>query len=448
MDTLEARLPSAEAFQTEAEIIAAADAAIAGGVVSINRKVDPKHVFKRAKGSKLWDINGREFIDFHAAFAPYILGHNCDAVNDAAIASIRSDWSLTGSGPTPWETHLADMLRHIIPSVDRVQLCNTGSEATAHAIRLSRAWTGRDDIILILGGYNGSHDVVARATQPPLDAVGPRVSPGEYAFPAASAGIPESTKDGVHLINFNDLSSLEHVLQTNDIACILLEPVMQNVGVVLPQEGYLAGVKALCRKYGAVCVFDEVKTGFRSALGGYQSVCEVTPDLSVFGKAIANGYPMAVIGGRADIIDQFDHPAPEKRVLIAGTYNAHPINCAAAIATIEFMVREDVFNVLEQRGAAFHAELNTIFNDAGVPARTVRNASAFCTYFMDHDPVDWHDILQHHNFELDRNYRLNLLNNGIYQLPVPAKQGSISYAHSAEDMEKTLEATRRVVRSL
>ncbi|HXX95110.1 MAG TPA: aminotransferase class III-fold pyridoxal phosphate-dependent enzyme, partial [Planctomycetota bacterium] len=307
---------------------------IAGGVVSLNRKVDPPIAFVRARGSRLWDADGKEYIDYHAAFAPHILGHNDPEVNAAVRKAMEDGWSLMGSGPTPWEMTLAELLRDSVPSLESVQLANTGSEATAHAIRLARAWTGHDDIIVTLGGYNGWHNDVARTVMPPLSEIGLRVSPGEYRFLPLSAGIPRDVQRRVHVVNFNDAESVEYVMHRHPVACVLTEPVLQNIGVVPPRTGYLQALRTLCDRHGALLVFDEVKTGFRSALGGYQSIAGVRPDLSVFGKAVANGYPLGVIGGRADILRLFDAKDPHRRVLISGTYNGHPMNVAAAIATV------------------------------------------------------------------------------------------------------------------
>ena len=214
---------------------------IAGGVVSLNRKVDPNIIFKEGKGSKIYDINGVEYIDYHAAFAPHLLGHNYPEVNEAVIKVIADNISLTGSGTNELEVSLAKLLCHIIPSLDLIQITNTGSEATAHAIRLSRAYTGKEHIILIVGGYNGWHNDVARVVLPSLEQLGPRIM-GEYPFIPSSAGIPEAVKKKVHCVNFNDLESVEYILKKYPVACVLTEPVLQNIGVVLPKPGYLQGL--------------------------------------------------------------------------------------------------------------------------------------------------------------------------------------------------------------
>lgn len=428
--------------------ISEAEKYIAGGVVSLNRKVEPAIIFKEGRGSKIYDIDGKEYIDYHAAFAPYLLGHNFASVNDAVVKVIHDQISLIGSGTNELEIKLARLLCKLIPSLALIQITNTGSEATAHAIRLSRAYTGREHVILMVGGYNGWHNDVARVVLPSINQTGPRVCPGEYPFIPSSAGIPESVKRSVHFVNFNDLESIEYVLRKYPVACILTEPVLQNIGVVLPQPGYLEGLVNLSEKYGAVCIFDEVKTGFRSALGGYQSVAGVTPHLSVFGKAIANGYPLGVIGGKKEIMELFDAPDPQKRVLIAGTYNAHPVNTAAAIATLEILQDPDVYNHISTVSNLLYDGLEMLYAEKGVPAVVSRNASASCTYFCDKAPRDAHAVLENHDFIFDLQYRKALIKKGIYQIPVPCKQGSVSFAHSVEDIYHTLEMTRQVLNEM
>jgi glutamate-1-semialdehyde 2,1-aminomutase len=199
-----------------------------------------------------------------------------------------------------------------------------------------------------------------------------------------------------------------------------------------------------------VLIFDEVKTGFRSALAGYQSIAGVTPDLTVFGKAVANGWPLAVLGGKAEIMRRFDAPEPRRRVLIAGTYNGHPANVAAAMATLEILRRDDgaVYRQIETRMLTLQRGLEGIFAERGRPAVMVRNASAFCCYFMNHAPRDWHDVLAHHDFDFDRRYRAALIEAGIYHFPFPCKQGSVSAAHTDDDIARTLETTHAVVSRL
>lgn len=376
------------------------------------------------------------------------MGHNYGPVNDAVIEVLQQEWSLIGSGTNALEVKLASLLCKAVSSLELIQITNTGSEASAHAIRLSRAYTGREDIILTIGGYNGWHNEVSRAVMPSLAELGPRVSPGEYAFVQMSAGIPDNTKRRVHLVNFNDLASIEYVMKRYPVACILTEPVLQNVGVVLPQQGYLQGMVDLCEQHGAVCIFDEVKTGFRSALGGYQSIAGVTPHLSVFGKAIANGYPLGVIGGKKEIMELFDSQDPKKRVLIAGTYNAHPVNTAAAIATVSILNNPGIYAQIAQTSNLLYCGLQQLFSEKGIAAVVSNNASAYCVYFSEKTPADLHDILENVDVNFDVKYRRALIEKGIYNIPIACKQGSVSFAHTEDDIYKTLDLTREVLQEL
>lgn len=423
---------------------------IAGGVVSLNRLVSPEIAFSKAQGSKMWDVDGNEYIDYHGAFGPYILGHNDPDVNQAAIDAIQRGASLYGTGTNELEGRLAELICTAVPSVERVQITNTGSEATFHAIRLARAFTGRTDIIVMQGGYNGWHNDVACNVMNTLEELGERVSPGEYRVLPMSAGVPETAKRHIHVVNFNDLDSVEYVMKRYEIAAVILEPVLQNVGVIPPQPGYHQGLRELCDRYGAVLIFDEVKTGFRAALGGYQSISGVRPDLSVFGKALANGYPVGAVGGRREIMELFTPAAKPRQVLIAGTYNAHPVPTAAAIATIEKLSANGgaIYQELEAKTAALVDGLKDLYRAHGVQAQISRVGSAFCVYYMDHVPVDWHDVLVHHDFNFDLRLRQALIEEGIYHFPLATKQSSVSAAHTDEDIERTLKATDQVLARL
>ena len=435
---------------SSASILEKSERHIAGGVVSLNRKTNLNIVFARADGASLYDAEGNSYIDYHAAFAPHLLGHNHPEVTEAVRESLDSGWSLMGSGATQWEAELAESICRSVPNLERIQILNTGSEASYLAIRLARAYTGREDIVTTLGGYNGWHDEVGRAVMPSLTQVGPRVSPGEYPYSPISAGIPVSTQKRIHTVNFNDLDSIEYVFRRHSVACLITEPVLHNVGVVPPAEGYLQGVRDLCDRYGVIFIMDEVKTGFRSALGGYQSVSGVCPDLSIFGKAIANGYPMGVLGGRKEIMDLVADPDPRKRVLVAGTYNGHPINVAGALATLKVLQRDNgaVYVEIDKKTDRLVTGLATLFKEASIEVAIPRNASAWCIYFMDHTPADWHDILQNHDFDLDVKFRLGLIKEGIYIFPTACKQGSVSASHTDEDIDNTLAKAALVIANL
>jgi len=417
---------------------------IPGGVVSVNRAVQPEIVFIKGQGAYVWDADGNKYIDYHAAFAPHFLGHNDPYVTDAVISVLRKGASLYGSGTTELEGQLAELICRHIPAVESVQFLNTGSEATYQAIRLARAVTGRDHIIVMQGGYNGWHDDVSCNLMTPLDVIGARVSPGEYPYIPISAGIPPEHQKLVHPINFNDLESVEYVCQKYSMAALITEPILQNVGIIKPETGYLQGLRRLADRYGVILIFDEVKTGFRHGLGGYAKIAGVTPDLVVFGKAMANGYPIAALGGRKELMEWFVHPNPSKRVLLAGTYNAHPVPTAAAIATIERLLVNDgeVYRHVESLGQKMQIGLETILRALSVEAVVARQGSAFCIYFMDHCPKDWHDLAAHHEFSLDETLRRKLIEFGVYFFPLAAKQCSISFAHTAADIDVTLEQIR------
>lgn len=410
--------------------------------MSLNRKVEPAISFARAEGAHMWDAEGNKYIDLHAAFGPYLLGHNHPAINDAVMETMRRGMSLYGSGTTEQEGELAELICSNIPWVESVQILNTGSEATAQAIRLARAYTQRDHVIVMQGGYNGWHNDVAWNLMSSLEQLGPRRSPGEYPKVPMSAGIPDTHRDLIHAINYNDLESVRFVCQQYPVAAIILEPVLQNIGIVPPQAGYLEGLRKLADEFGFVLIFDEVKTGFRHAFGGYAERSGVIPDLCVYGKAIANGYPIAALGGKRQIMDLFADPDLSRRVLLAGTYNAHPVPTAAAIATLKLLLENDgeVYRELEKKGSAIERALLEVENDAAEPMVVSRIGSAFCCYFMDHVPVDWHDILEHHDFSRDVAMRLEMIGKGVYAFPLAVKQMSISTAHSADDVQQIIGA--------
>lgn len=432
-----------------AELFAKNRRFIPGGCVSLNRKVEPEIAFVRGKGAYLWDADGNRYLDYHFAFAPHLLGHADPDVDNAVREAMEAGWTLTGSGTTPWEGRAAELLVQCVPSLDKVQFTTTGSEATYHALRLSRAYTGREHVVVMQGGYNGWHDDVACNVMNPLSEIGPRLTCVEYPFMPMSAGVPADVGRRVHVLNFNDLESVEWAFQTYPVACLITEPILQNIGVVKPEPGYLQGLRDLCDYYGVVFVLDEVKTGFRHALAGYQSLAGVTPDLTVFGKAIANGYPLGAIGGKAEIMDLFDSPDPKRRVMIAGTYNGHPLVMAAAIATMEKLIREEstLYPRLEALGKRLEMGLVELFHEYGITATIARQGSAFCVYFMDRSPRCWHDIAELHDMKRDLRYRRALIEHGIYYFPLPTKQGSISAAHNEEDIDFTLEATEAVLKA-
>ncbi len=436
-------------YPNSAEILNRNRRFIPSGMSSTNRLADPVIAFVRGEGSHLWDAEGNEYIDYHGAFAPQFLGYSHPEIQRAVCDAVVSGSDLFGSGPTDTEGRLAEMVCGNIPWMERFVVFCSGSEATQQALRLARAVTGRDHVIVMQGGYNGWHNDVACNLMTPLEQLGPRRSPGEYEFLPISAGIPAAHQALVHPVNFNDLESVRYVCERREIAAVLLEPILQNVGIVKPEPGYLEGLRALADEFGFLLIFDEVKTGFRHAFGGYTELCGVTPDLACYGKALASGYPLGAIGGKAKWLDYFFHPDPARRVLLAGTYNGHPVPMAAAIATLEVLLRDNgaAYRHVESLGARVQQGLEEQLCEAGVQGLVARQGSAFVVYFMDHFPRDWHDLASNNDMELDRRFRRTMIDSGIYFFPAAMKQCSISTVHTEADIDATTAAAGKALRA-
>jgi glutamate-1-semialdehyde 2,1-aminomutase len=428
-------------------LLARNSAYIPGGVSSTNRIIDPPIAFVKGQGAYLWDIEGKRYIDYHAAFAPHFLGHNFAPINEAVIDVLRSGESLYGAGPAVLEGRLAELVCENIAAAEKVSLQNTGSEATSLAIRLSRAVTGRQHFIVVQGGYNGNHDELACNVSNTLQEIGQRVSPGEYPLRPMGAGTTIESTHFVHPVNFNDLDSVRYVCRRYPIAAMITEPVLQNIGVVRPLDGYLTGLRQLADEFGFLLIFDEVKTGFRHALGGYSEISGVVPDLVTYGKAIASGFPLALVGGKRRYMDYIVHPDPAKRPLVAGTYNGHPVGVAAAIRTVEYLLanRSQIYPHVEELGRCLEDGLRKIFAAHGITASVARQGSALSYYLMSKVPNDYHDILEHHDFERDLRLRRALVELGVFFVPIATKQCSISAAHSADDISVTLEKVEQAV---
>ncbi len=424
---------------------------IPGGIGSINRKASPVIAFSRARGSRVWDVDGNEYIDYHAGFAPYILGHNDPNVNAAVAQAMEAGLSNCGSGPSEQEGELAELFLRCVPTAQKVQFFNTGSEATAQAIRVARAATGREHVILIQGSYNGHHNTVAANLMSSAAQLGgKKVTGDEYPLAPITAGIPEGERALMHAVEFNDLVAVETVARRYPTAALITEPVLQNVGVIKPAAGYLEGLRKLADELGFVLIFDEVKTGFRAALGGYQALCGVRADLSTYGKALGNGFPIAALAGKATLMDLALSDDPARRVLIAGTYNAHPVPVAAAIATLKMLSDPalDVYGRLEALARRLEEGQRRLFAEHPITATISRQGSAHCVYFMERVPVNWWELLTGHDFDFDARYRAALIDRGVYHFPMPTKQGSISFAHSEEDIDRTLSATDETLTAL
>ena len=420
---------------------------IPGGASSLNRVADPNIVFVKGSGSRLYDADSNEYVDYHGAFAAQLLGYNNPEVAGAVQQVLSNGSELFGAGPTDIEGELARMICSHVPWLEQVVFLNSGSEATAQAIRLARAATGRDHLIVMQGGYNGWHNDVACNLMTPLETLGARRSPGEYEVRPISSGIPAGHRGLIHPVNFNDADSVRWVCERYPVGAVILEPILQNVGLIKPLPGYLEALRALADEFGFILIFDEIKTGFRYRLGSYPNAGGVIPDLAVYGKALASGYPLAAIGGRRELMAYFAHDDPAKRVLLAGTYNAHPAPMAAALATIRLLARDNgaAYGHINGLAGQLEAGLEEIFTSASLEGTIVRQGSAFVFYFMDHAPVDWHDLASHHDYAADRAFRRGLIENGVFVFPIETKQCSVSVAHSVEDVDITLAAARHAV---
>jgi glutamate-1-semialdehyde 2,1-aminomutase len=403
-----------------------------GGVNSGQRRIPGLEdlVIAHTQGARFTDGEGRSYVDFHAAFGPALLGHNDPDVDNAAIAAIR-DLDLMGVGVSRLEIELAERLVEHVPSVEEALVTSTGSEATFHALRLARAVTGRERIVKFQGCYHGWHDAVAMNVISPAAKVGGR--------DPMSTGMMRATVEATTVVPFNDLEATAAALADDDVAAIIVEPIPHNIGAVLPAEDFLPGLRELCDRHSTILIFDEVITGFRHALGGYQAICGVTPDLTTLGKAMANGYPIGAIGGRADLMEQFN-TTPGRPVFFAGTYNGHPGCVAAAIATIDKLVEEPVHEHVFALGKRARRELSDLFRSLGEPAHVSGFGSVFVTYFMDRPPRDYGDLLDN-DAELFTAMRLAAMRHGVFELPLNLKRSHFSYAHTDEDVDTLLRAT-------
>ena len=284
---------------------------IPGGVHSSIRRFDPLINFARAEGSHIYDTDGRDFIDYHLAFGAVLLGHRNAEVSNAVIEAL-DEIDLVAAGVTRFEVELSGLVAQYVPSAERVLLTNSGSEATYHAIRVSRAVTGRNLIVKFTGSYHGWHDSVAVSVKPF----------SEQQPDLMSAGTLAAAIDNTLSATFNDIASVERIFEAHgsSIAAVIVEPIQHGVGCILPDPSFLPDLRRITSEHGALLVFDEVITGFRHAIGGFQSVVGVTPDLTTLGKAMGNGFPISAVAGRRDIMERFDtHPRATSSSLAPST---------------------------------------------------------------------------------------------------------------------------------
>ncbi len=410
------------------KLFQAARKMIPGGVnspVRAFRNVDGDPFFvRRARGSRLEDVDGRSLIDYIGTWGPAILGH-APTVLTNTVHEVAKD-GLSFGIPNPFEVEMARMVCAWVPSVEKVRMVNSGTEATMSAIRLARGFTGRDKIVKFEGHYHGHVDSLLVA------AGSGALTHGE----PDSAGIPRSFAAETITLPFNLPERVEDIFSRvgDQVAAVILEPYPANAGFVLPREGYLELLRELTAKHGSLLIFDEVMTGFRLARGGVQELTGVTPDLCAMGKVIGGGLPVGAFGGRADIMD---HLAPDGPVYQAGTLSGNPVAMAAGLAQLRELEKHDGYRRLEATGQRFEDGVRRIIAEKSRPYRFNRVGSMWCLYFGDSEIINV-DSVQTGDFEAFRKFFWACLDRGVYLAPSPYETGFLSLAHSEADIDETL----------
>jgi len=420
-----------------AELTERAGRVIPGGVNSTNRVLPWPFVIAEAQGAYITDVDGKRYLDYHAAFGPFVLGHTHPRVN-AAVKDALDRLDLVGAGVTELEVLLAEKIVEHIPSAERVLLTNSGSEATYAALRLARAVTGRNDIVKFQGTYHGWHDAVLMNVISKPERVG-------HKDPLSLGMLPEAV-DHTHVLPWNDVDAVEALLDDRGetIAAILVEVIPHNIGCVPPRPGYLARLRDLADAHDVVLIFDEVITGFRHDLGGYQRIAGVTPDLTTLAKAMANGYPIAALVGRAELMDRF---APGGGVVFAGTYNGHVVGVSAALATIAELEEGTVHTHAARLARRAADGLGQLASEAGIPMTVAVFGSVFVPYFMD-GPIESYTDLLRNDDAADVFFRRTMAERGVFMIPTALKRNHVSAAHTEDDIDRTLELAREVLREL
>jgi glutamate-1-semialdehyde 2,1-aminomutase len=388
----------------------------------------------KARGAHVWDVDGNDYIDYVGTWGPAILGHAnpkiIKAVQDAA------EYGTSFGIPNPFEVRMARLICSLVPSVQKVRMCNSGTEATMSAIRLARGFTKRDKIIKFDGCYHGHADsLLVKAGSGALTFGNPD-----------SAGVPASFTEHTIVLPYNEPDAVEpaFIANKNAIAGIIIEPVPGNAGLYLPKAGYLNFLRNITRSHGALLIFDEVMTGFRLAKGGAQERFGIQPDLSCFGKVIGGGLPVGAFGGRAEIMDYL---APEGPVYQAGTLSGNPLAMAAGIAALEELCASNAYEKLERLGAKLEAGMKDAARSANVPVQFNRCGSMFCGYFTQQPVHNLADAMKSDR-ERFKKYFQGMLAEGIYLAPSQFEAGFLSTAHSDQDLEKTVLAAAKVMRTL
>jgi glutamate-1-semialdehyde 2,1-aminomutase len=409
---------------------------IVGGVNSPVRAfggVDMGPVFIRAaKGSRIYDIDGNEYIDYVGSWGPMILGHCHPAVVAAVEAAVKRGTSF--GAPTLAETELAERIVNAFDSIEKVRLVSSGTEAVMTAVRLARGFTGRDMIVKMEGCYHGHSDSF-------LVAAGSGLAEGGRP---SSAGVPDALAGLTISVPYNDIGAARSAFQKHNgkIAAVLVEPVAANMGVVPPEDGYLEGLRSICDDEGAVLIFDEVITGFRLAYGGAQQLYGIKADITCLGKVIGGGLPLAAVGGRSDVMNSL---APLGPVYQAGTLSGNPIATAAANATLEVLAKEGTYQKLDSLGGRLEKGLAAAAKEVGV-AVTINRVGSLLSCFFTEGPVrDFADV-KSSDIKRFKKFFAEMLERGIYLAPSAYEAMFVSLAHSQEDIEETIKAAGESLR--
>ncbi|MBA8903162.1 aspartate aminotransferase family protein [Phyllobacterium sp. P30BS-XVII] len=424
------------------ELYERAQRVIPGGVMGQGRFAKPHPLYMtKAEGARMWDVDGNEYIDFHCAFGAVVLGHN-DPRLRKVIDQTLDQHGVAFSAAHPLESELAERIVKHIPSAERVVFCCTGSEATYHAIRRSRAHTGRNKILKFEGAYHGWHDYVQWSVHFDPAEAGNADAPKPVQ---ESAGMIRGAEDGLLTCGYNDIKTLGDIFAKHgaDIAAVIVEPVYHNAGVVMPVPGFLAEIRALCDSNKSVLIFDEVITGFRLGLGGAQVQCGIIPDLTTMGKAIANGMPISAIAGKAEIMNGF---APLGKTFFSGTFYGHVLNVAVANGCMQVLENEPPYEYLDRLGNRLKAGIDAAIDEIGIPATVRQHGSVWGLYFTRRDLIGYRDMAsfaQTKEHPIHSSYQRWMLENGIYIHPHFIVRGYLNAAHTEADIDRLVDATRR-----
>jgi len=417
------------------EQFARAKKSIAGGVNSAVRAFkqvggDPVF-FARGEGAYLFDVDGNRYIDYVSSWGPSILGHAHPDVVKAVCATAATGMSY--GAPTVIETEMAELLKQLVPSIEKVRMVSSGTEATMSAIRLARGFTGRDKIIKFEGCYHGSGDsLLVKAGSSALTLGVP-----------SSPGVPAALAELTLTLDYNNIEQLRATFGKigHEIAGVIIEPVAGNMNCIPPVPGFLETLRALCTQHGALLIFDEVMTGFRVALGCAQALYKVTPDLTTLGKVVGGGMPVGAFGGRADIMDRL---TPDGPVFHAGTLSGNPVAMAAGLATLKAVMQPGFYAGLERKATLFMQGLGERAKSAGIPLSTVVVGGMFGFFFSKDARVTSYKQATTCDIERFKKFFHGMLAEGVYLAPSAYEAGFVSSAHSDADIAATLDAASRV----